>query len=189
MRLKLTIGPMFSGKSTEGICTANHHAGLGGKVLFLRPGVDTRDGVGAHSFSSLHPDVVQARAETIASVDPTGYDAIVIDESQFFNDLTLVTEWEEKIAVLHVCGLDGDYMQRPFPSIANLIPYADEITKRKARCLGIDGCGCPDYSHREEAVLTQRTVQSSDLILIGAADAYRAVCRSCSRQRLVSEAN
>ena len=180
MRLKLTIGPMFSGKSTEGICTANHHAGLGGKVLFLRPALDTREGVGAHSFSALHPDVIQAHVEDLSSVNLRDIDVVVLDEAQFFADLRLVTEWENLIKVLHVCGLDGDYMQRPFVSIMNLIPYADEITKLRSRCLGMDGKGCPRYLDHDDAVLTRRIVNCQSLVLIGANESYRAVCRNCN---------
>jgi thymidine kinase len=66
-------------------------------------------------------------------------------------------------------GLDTDYLGRPFPPMPDLLCVAESITKTLAICMR---CGNP-------AKHTQRMVASSDLIVVGAADAYEARCRRC----------
>src|SRR5215472_7438694 len=68
-----------------------------------------------------------------------------------------------------IAGLDTDYMGRPFTPMPNLLAQAESITKTLAICMR---CGNP-------AKHTQRLVESSDLIVVGAAGMYEARCRRC----------
>ena len=67
-----------------------------------------------------------------------------------------------------VGGLDGDYQQKPFGELLQLIPLAEKITRLSALC---QQCldGTPAY-------FTKRTVQSDDQLLIGGAESYQPVC-------------
>jgi thymidine kinase len=68
-----------------------------------------------------------------------------------------------------IAGLDTDYMGRPFPPMPDLLAVAESITKTLAICMR---CGNP-------AKHTQRLIESEELILVGASDAYEARCRRC----------
>jgi thymidine kinase len=68
-----------------------------------------------------------------------------------------------------VAGLDTDYRGRPFEPMPRLLAVAEEIIKLLAICVR---CGNP-------AVHTQRMVESEELIVVGASDAYEARCRRC----------
>jgi len=66
-----------------------------------------------------------------------------------------------------VAGLDTDYLGRPFAPMPALLCIAESITKTLAICMR---CGHP-------AKHTQRLVESSDLIVVGAGGLYEARCR------------
>jgi thymidine kinase len=68
-----------------------------------------------------------------------------------------------------VAGLDQDYRGRPFEPMPQLLAIAEYITKTLAICVR---CGAP-------ANRTQRTVNNSDRVLVGAMDSYEARCRLC----------
>ena len=68
-----------------------------------------------------------------------------------------------------IAGLDTDYMGRPFPPIPELLAFAESITKTLAICVR---CGNP-------AKHTQRLVNLSELIVVGAGGQYEARCRRC----------
>ncbi len=68
-----------------------------------------------------------------------------------------------------VAGLDTDYLRRPFEPIPALCDRAEYVTKMLAVC---HKCGGP-------ALYTQRIVNSDDLVVLGAQDAYEARCRMC----------
>ena len=98
-------------------------------------------------------------------------DVVGIDEA------TLLGASFEEVAVrlanmgkqVIVAGLDTDYLGRPFEPIPALLALAEEITKTLAICVQ---CGGP-------AKFTQRLVESSERIVVGAAGLYEARCRRC----------
>ena len=63
------------------------------------------------------------------------FDVIGLDEGQFFED---TVEFAEKVAshgkVVIVSSLQGTFKRGPFPSILNLIPKCESITKLSAIC-------------------------------------------------------
>ena len=68
-----------------------------------------------------------------------------------------------------IAGLDTDYLGRPFSPMPELLCQAESITKMLAICMR---CGNP-------AKQTQRLMESSDLIVVGATGMYEARCRRC----------
>jgi thymidine kinase len=72
---------------------------------------------------------------------------------------------------IHVCGLNGDYLKRPFGEILNLIPHCESIIKMDALCMK-----CKDGT---TASFTKKLNNSNTLIEIGSSDMYIPVCRKC----------
>jgi thymidine kinase len=107
----------------------------------------------------------------------SGYEAIGIDEVQFFDDRIvevvelLVAEGVRVIAA----GLAQDFRGQPFGSMPTLLCLADFVDKLQAVC---HRCGGP-------GTLTQRLVDGrpapfdGETIQIGALDSYEARCRAC----------
>jgi thymidine kinase len=96
---------------------------------------------------------------------------IGIDEGQFFDDglVEIVDGLAATGMQVIIAGLDTDYLRRPFEPIPTLCDRAEYVTKMLAVC---HRCGGP-------ALYTQRIVQSDDLVVLGAQDAYEARCRMC----------
>jgi len=96
---------------------------------------------------------------------------LVIHEYAYF--ITIVVEFAEQVAasgkIVIIAALDGDFLRRPFGRILELIPLAEKVDKLSAVCSSCFG----------EAAFTHRTVASTDLELIGGAEAYVPHCRTC----------
>lgn len=97
------------------------------------------------------------------------YDVIGIDEVQFFDDCTLAHALANAGKVVICAGLDATYQLQPFGRIGELVALADEVVKLRAVCQRCYG----------EAAFTERKTGGSDVIEIGAADKYAAICRAC----------
>ena len=102
------------------------------------------------------------------------YKSIVIDEAQFFEDLS------DAVAILlqmkkfvYVCGLDGDFQMRKFGQILDIIPIADEVVKKQALCA--------ICRNGKKASFTKRLTEESSQKLIGNSN-YIPVCRECHKR-------
>ena len=98
-------------------------------------------------------------------------EVVGIDEGQFFDtDLPAVcSELASHGVRVIVAGLDQDYLGKPFEPMPQLLAIAEYITKTRAICMV---CGNP-------ANHTQRLVQNTDRVLLGASGTYEARCRHC----------
>lgn len=98
-------------------------------------------------------------------------DVILINEGQFFGDLFNFCQlWCEKYNKnIVVCGLDGDYLRKPFDQINSLLPLADEVIKLKAFCKK-----CNDGT---QALFSKRLTDETENIVIGSDEKYMPVCR------------
>ena len=94
-----------------------------------------------------------------------------IDEVQFLDEGIVAVC--DKLANMGkrviVAGLDKDYLARPFEPVPQLLAIAEYITKTLAICVR---CGNP-------ANYTQRLIESTERIVVGAEGAYEARCRRC----------
>jgi thymidine kinase len=171
--IEVICGPMFSGKSEELIRRVTRSRIARIPVQTFKPALDTRYDarqVVSHSALSVEAIPVADSHDLLHTVEE-GTVVVGIDEGQFF-DLGLV-EVAEALAgagkQVIVAGLDTDFMRRPFEPIPSLCGRAEYVTKMLAVC---HRCGGP-------GLFTQRTVRSDELVLLGAAGAYEARCRSC----------
>ena len=164
---------MFSGKSEELIrrVTRYHLARI--PTQTFKPALDTRYAVGevvSHSRLSTGAQPVPDSATLLTSVEDRTV-VVGIDEGQFFDDgLVDVAEMLAGAGKnLIIAGLDLDYLGRPFEPIPSLMLRSEYVTKTLAVC---HRCGGP-------GLFTQRVVQSDELVVLGATDAYEARCRRC----------
>ena len=96
---------------------------------------------------------------------------ILINEAQFFDDLhEVVVRMLESQKIVYVCGLDGDFKQKKFGQILDIIPLCDNITKFKSLC-AICKDGTP-------GIFSLRLSDETDQMVIGS-DNYMPVCRNC----------
>jgi thymidine kinase len=176
--LEVVCGPMFSGKSEELIRRVRRAEIAGLRSLIVKPAVDDRYDVG-HVVSHGGAKMRAVTAATSADVAPlaAGYEAVGIDEAQFFDDgiVGAVACLVDSGARVAVAGLAQDFRGLPFGAMPTLLALADHVDKLEAVC---HRCGGP-------ATLTQRLVDgrpapfSGETVQIGARDSYEARCRAC----------
>ena len=171
--IEVICGSMFSGKSEELIRRLRRAQIAKQRVQIFKPRLDDRYAgthIVSHSELKMKSEVVASAEEILEAVDDRT-EVIGIDEAQFFN--ARLVEVCDKLANLGkrviVAGLDTDYRRQPFDPIPELLAIAEYITKTLAICVR---CGNP-------ANCTQRLVDSSERILVGASGAYEARCRRC----------
>lgn len=178
MKLEIVFGPMYSGKSTRLLHElSRYQKGPHKKIFMINSKVDTR--VTENLISTHNTTISTSELNTIKALDLMEItnskefeiaEVIGIDEAQFFRDLVTFCLYavEERGKHVIVSGLAEDFQRNKFGHILDLIPYADHVTKLNALCK----CG-------KDAIFTKRISASKEQVLVGANDAYIAVCRNC----------
>ena len=177
--IEVIVGSMFSGKSEELIRRLRRAQIARQKVQIFKPTIDSRyadDHIVSHSEMRIPSRAVASSRELLDLVE-ADTDVVGIDEGQFFDQELPATcnELANRGKRVIVAGLDQDYLGKPFEPMPQLLAIAEYITKTHAICVV---CGDP-ASH------TQRLVESSDRVLVGAAGVYEARCRQCFDPTLV----
>jgi thymidine kinase len=176
--LEVVCGPMFSGKSEELIRRLRRAEIAGLRALVVKPQVDRRYDLGhVVSHAGARMRAVTADSATAILRLANGYEAVGIDEVQFFDDQ--IVEVVEALVARGVrvvaAGLAQDFRAEPFGAMPTLLCLADFVDKLQAVC---HCCGGP-------GTLTQRLVDGEPApfdgatVQIGAQDSYEARCRSC----------
>jgi thymidine kinase len=176
--IEVVCGPMFSGKSEELICRLRRAEIAGQRALVVKPVVDDRYDVG-HVVSHAGAKMRAVTAATSAEVSRLagGYDAIGVDEVQFFDDgiVDVLQALVERGTRVIAAGLAQDFRGMPFGPMPTLLCVADYVDKLEAVCHRCGGA----------ATLTQRLVDgrpapfAGATVQIGALDPYEARCRAC----------
>jgi len=177
--LKLIIGPMFSGKSTELLHHINSYRSIGTNVLVINHAFNKRyDSAGVSTHDNLKEEDCVVVLNLMDIVNDHTYakkleqaDVVCIEELQFFEDaldaiLILVNKRHKKVIA---AGLIADYTCQPFGDVCKLIPHSDDIQHVKALC-----AKCNDGT---VALFTQRVSPHKDQVAVGAKSMYQAVCR------------
>ena len=174
--INLIIGCMFSGKTTEIMKIIRRNQSVNKKVMVINYSKDTRYGdnsITSHDLSSINSYMVYNLSDILTCnyYKTVFYESeiICINEGQFFTGLLefcklCANNYNKKV---YVCGLDGDYKQKAFGEILDLVPCAESVVKLSALC---KKCG-------NEAHFTKRITNAIDQVHIGGADDYIAVCR------------
>ena len=179
MSLRLIVGPMFAGKTSEIQTVIRRFSCLGKKVLVLTANTDNRYQNSVTAIVNHDMSIVPARGVDVNRLqdvlewnDFTDATAVVLDEAQFFNGLhAFVTACLAAGKHLVVVGLDGDAEGRPFSHVLDLISLADSVEKKTALCRQC-GDGTPAIFSRS---LVAR--DSGSRVAVGGADMYEPVCR------------
>jgi thymidine kinase len=169
--IEVITGCMFSGKTEELIRRVRRAMYARQRVVVFKPRIDNRytdDSVGSHSGQQLRA----VRVDHVHQIRAYIQDArvVAIDEAQFMGpELVGLCESlaNEGLRVI-VAGLDMDYRGVPFEPMPQLLAVSEYITKNLAVCAV---CGNP-------ADRSQRLVEGSDRMLVGASDKYEARCRA-----------
>jgi len=124
----------------------------------------------SHADQRMKSEAIGQASEITCRLD-WRTEVVGIDEANFFGQqlAEIATQLADSGKQVIVAGLDTDYMGRPFPPMPDLLTLAESITKTLAICMR---CGNP-------AKHTQRLVESTELIVVGAAGLYEARCRRC----------
>ena len=176
--LEVVCGPMFSGKSEELIRRLRRAEIAGQRALIVKPLIDDRYDVGhvvSHAGAKMR--AVTATAGDEVQRLAAGYDAVGIDEVQFFDDAIVesVDALVSNGARVVAAGLAQDFRGLPFGAMPTLLCVAEFVDKLEAVC---HRCGGP-------ATMTQRLVNGhpapfgGETIQVGALDSYEARCRAC----------
>tara|TARA_B100000780_G_C20880603_1_gene350286 strand:+ start:126 stop:644 length:519 start_codon:yes stop_codon:yes gene_type:complete len=170
MALEVIIGSMYSGKSTELIRRVQRFKSINMHCLVVNHTNDTR--VLGNFLQTHNGNKVRAvKTDDILLLNVQAYDAIAIDEAQFFTNLlpavALMLKHSKHVIV---AGLAGDYKCQKFGEILDLIPMADNVTYTRALCQQCSHPGRP-------ASFTKRLSDEKKTISIDSR--YIAVCREC----------
>ncbi len=171
--IEVVVGSMFSGKTEELIRRMKRALIARQRVQIFKPKIDNRyseENIHSHSDQKIQAMVVDSVADILKLVKDTTR-VVGIDEGQFFGpeivDVAQILA-NRGIRVI-VAGLDTDWKGEPFHPMPELMAVAESVTKQHAVCMSCGGV----------ASRTQRTVRSSESVLVGAADSYEARCRQC----------
>jgi len=175
--IKIILGPMFSGKTTELIKEYHKWLSIGKIPICINYDRDNRYGDISENNMYNHnlANVKCIHAHCLKDVQQhiiTSADIILINEGQFFDDLVeYCRTWCEQYGKnIVVCGLDGDFKRKAFGQIIDLIPLAEEVTKLGSFC-----AKCKDGTNGS---FTHRISTETEQIVIGT-DNYIALCRQC----------
>jgi len=171
--LVVIVGPMFSGKTTELIRRIRRYQLSGKRIIIYKPATDIRysvNNINSHDGLTYPARIIPNNEEGICKLsrEYEDYDVIGIDEVQFFPseivDLIDRISYEKHVIV---AGLNLDYMGRPWETVEELLPRADDVITLTAVC----------YICGDEATRTVRISGGVERIVIGGEETYKPVCR------------
>ena len=163
--LHLVYGPMCSGKSSDLIRRAKEAKSVGLRILVINSALDPRD---PHCIVTHANIKIKAKKiDDIMLVNTKSYDAVFIDEAQFFTNLfPFVKLCLKHRQMVYAYGLNGDFQGKLIGHMHELIPHADRITYLTAEC------NC-----ERDAMYSCREGGSMDPVDVHAS--YTPMCRSC----------
>jgi len=169
-KIKLYLGPMFSGKTTALISELERAKFAKKNVILIRPNTDDRKFL---THSGMKPPIEEVFLDEVSQLsNKLEYDIIGIDEGQFFLNLAHDVNFLANNGVkVIISALNGTSEREPFDNIQDLIPYVEEIDKKNAVCAEC-GSEYATYSYYKSG-------DKKDKIKTGGASDYSALCRSC----------
>lgn len=178
--LKVIIGPMWSGKSTEVINIYKHNCIAQISTLVVNYEEDKRyhdQKLSTHDKTMIPCKRFNQLTDLLNYKDLHKFKCIVIDEAQFFEDLQKTVEKLLSMdKFVYVCGLDGDFQMKKFGYVLDIIPIADEVIKKQALCAicrnGKKASFTKRLSKEGHPVTTQKLIGTNN---------YIPVCRECHK--------
>ena len=173
MSLKLIVGCMYSGKTTEILRIVNSLKHINEIPIIIKPKIDNRyssNKISTHNKQEYECQTIDNLSD-FKNLNDSKY--IIIEEAQFFKDLLffVIDQVEIKDKNVIVVGLDGDSDRENFGEIHKLYSLCDDIIKLKAYC-----SICKDGTL---GIFSKRISDSKEKVLVGSEGDYIAVCRKC----------
>lgn len=181
-KLCLILGPMFSGKTTTLIDIYNYYLEykhtITNDVIAINHSTDTRYTSEPLLYSHNKSYIPCIKLDSLNQPDILAYlcsyKIILINEGQFFEDLEQAVRFlvnaNKKV---YIAALDGDFQQKPFVNISNVIAFADYYKKLYSNCK----CG-------NLAPFSARLTKETEQIVVGS-DNYVPICRQCLKDTLL----
>jgi len=171
-KLKIIIGPMFSGKTSELIRL--YQKSYSKKKIIINHSSDKRytniPSITSHDLVSLPATSIEQLTEILNNKNLLEHEEFYIDEGQFYNDIFDVVKTLMKFGKkITICGLDGDFDMKPFGNmdLLRLFPLANNgIIKLYANC----------YICNASASYTKRLVEGNEQKVVGSKDKYQPTC-------------
>lgn len=181
-KLYFRFGAMGCSKSAQALITKFNYEERNMKVMFIKPAIDTRDGVDiVRSRIGLEAKAISIPADLdiyeLYKNEHTDCQVVICDECQFLQpeqvDQLDKIVMDFDIPVL-CFGLSTDFLTHLFPGSKRLFEIAQSITEIKSVCK----CGA-------KATVNARfdddgnVVYEGDQIVLGGNGRYEAMCRKC----------
>ena len=174
MSLDIILGSMFSGKTTE-IIKYHNKFSIIYKTIIINHNSDSRYNCGNAITTHNKNTLAAVKLKNLFDLDKTLYKEsqfILIDESQFFQDLNdFVMKALKNMKNILVVGLNGDCDCKPFMNLMNLIPYADNVKYLTSMC---HYCETPTKGFMHYRL--DKT--NKDKVAIGGISDYVVLCRN-----------
>ncbi len=177
--IEVICGPMFAGKTEELIRRVIRMDYAKKKYIIFKPTIDNRyseSEVVSHNKRKVNAICVTSSKE-IDKYLTDDYEAVIIDEVQFFDDevVNKAHELAERGLRVIVGGLDTDFRGVPFDNVAQLLARAEKVTKLTAICV----C-CGDEATKTQRIINGMPAKFDDpIILVGEKESYESRCRKC----------
>lgn len=169
----LICGPMFSGKTSTLLSYERKSHLAQKKTCYIKYSKDqrysTENCIINHDGQSSTTKVFSSLLCLPLVEEMQNYDVILIDEGQFFPDLSSFCKLLGSTKTIVVSALSGDYKMNMFLPIIEIFGQADRIIHSTAICTS---CG-------EDAPFTKRLDDSEEQVLIGGKELYSPKCRKC----------
>ncbi|MEM1936400.1 MAG: thymidine kinase [Sulfolobales archaeon] len=186
--MRIIMGPMFSGKTTELLRVLRKYAIAGYRVVLVKPSTDTRyssSKVVSHDGLEMDALVVEPSIAGLKRVQDIlqNHDVIGIDEYQFFEYSEELIKFLLDLSsnrLVIIAALNLDFRGEPWEVVKEVLPYADDIKVLRAVCTytGKDGRRCGRPAIRTQRLLDGRPAPyNSPRVLIGGRESYEARCR------------
>ncbi len=175
--LEVITGPMFSGKTDELLRRLRRLQIAKKSIVLIRPSIDTRhdqENVYSHSGAKM-PCVIAKNSGEVFDIAKS-YDAIGIDEIQFFNDdIVEAVLFVASDSIVITSGLDTNFRFEPFGVTPLLMAYAEKVDKLTSVCASCGG----DGTKTQRLINGKPAPFSGPEYMIGGLETYEARCRSC----------
>ena len=183
---RLLLGPMFSKKTTRLIEELGTLTDVRLKCLLTNHSEHQRETAAGDNYVSTHhtqyrgvsPKIQKCIVDRLADVSVDSFDAIGIDEGQFFEDLNdCVRDWVfNKGKIVIVASLDADSNMKPFGQAHDLecICEQQNVVRLTAFCKV-----CLKQKRLVNASFTAKLISGGAQKDVGGADKYMPVCMKC----------
>ena len=181
-KLYITLGPMYSGKTTQLISNYNLiNTSLYNKQIIIDYDFNnTNNNIiirsKLYNHDKISVDCIKLHNfNDIYKLDLNNINVIHINEAQFYNNLKniVIDLLENKNIDVYIYALDGDYKRQKFGEVLDLIPYCDTVHKLTGKC--------SQHYCKNLSVFNHRIVDSNKQILENIDDnpSYIPLCRNC----------